>query len=211
MASKLRFKLSKALGRDRKNWPVTVHKIEQHGSGLKISVDRGRRIQNPETDEREYEFMKESQVTIPIERKYLQTGPGNHPLLYVVKISGEDKDYYIPVDPSLDFDLPEEAEQYVEDDQKISFLVKHSEFIKVAKNELEKHYSITQEEQDKWYQDPMIQAAILFFGAGLFFFFAAMGYSKMITQPFIEASKNFPEIATGMIPLMAASFRERWH
>lgn len=175
----LKYNLYKKLGRDRKIWPVTVWRMVRRGDQWVWETDRGRRRKNPETDEWEYEFLKDDVVTDAISYEHMTKGPNGHDLLFVAK---PEKDVVMPVDQETRVEEAEEGP----DDVEMDWVMDQAHFIKVGENVLERSFDIVKTDDKAWWQEEKLQAAFLFVGAGIFFMLLGISYSKLISETAVE-------------------------
>lgn len=179
---KLSYSLKKTLpGNLEKNkWPVKVWKLTRRGEDWKWTHDRGRRTKNPETGDYEYQFLKENETTASISYDNIFTGPTGEDTLIVAK---PEQGVYMPVKPELEITKDNEQDwgDLGEDDFDMDMFINMAHFIKVGKNELERHYEITKNESNSILDNFYIQMAAAFIGMGLFMMLTGIAINKTIS------------------------------
>lgn len=198
------FTIRKLLNRDRNKWPVTVWKLVRRGENWEWQKDRGRRTVDKKQDEEKYQFLREPGSTASISYEYLFQGPGGHDTLIVAK---PENNTFVPVKPELEIskdetDMDVDWGNLSEEDIDMNMFVNMGHFIKVAKNELERHYEITKSEDSQWYKAPIVWLVGGAVGMGIFFVLAGIGAQKALA-PAAEASSN-------LLPLIGLKTRNAW-
>ena len=213
----LAFKLRKLVGKDRDKWPVTVDIYTKQGNSLKKKRDRGRRTID-EDDGATYQLMRQGHETAAIPQKYFEQDQSGHPKLNLLMVQTQVGPEYYPMEREISFetgDIDKNEEQSILDwlgeqdenasledfDVGIKFLLNHARSIQVGKNELERHYEITKDENSQWYKAPIVWLVGGAIGMGIFFVLAGIGAQKALT-PAAEASSS-------IVPLLALKTREK--
>lgn len=194
----LAFKLRSLIGTDRKHWPVTVRKYEIMDNGFEEKTDRGRRINDPETDEPVYEFLNEQKSTATIPRKYLKWDNQGNRMLEVVKAQTDEGAVFAPVNKELNVNA-DNFDELDDEEVDMDFIVELSRFINIGKKEIERHYEITKNENRAWYEQPMFLMVSGFIGLGIFLILGGIAYSKMINT---ETLKAIEQLQKSILPLM---------
>lgn len=72
---------------------------------------------------------------------------------------------------------------------------------KTAINDFEQKSQVVESEEDGWLDNKYVQVFILFLGAGIFFVLLGIGYSRVISQPVLDAVNEL-QAAQNIIPVL---------
>lgn len=226
LPKKVGFAISKALKRDGKKWPIHVRKYVLRGDDFRIEDDRARTLKK-ENGELELEMLREPDKTVSVGYEYFTNRNDGKEEVELLKpargsflpiknsLKGEEKTVYHCSGCSKKYvgSKPDECERcnVKSFDSGTEYSGLDVDKIHDVKNwklwaekEFREDAKIVEIDEKKWWESPKIQAAILFFGAGLFFTLVGFGYGQVWTE---KAVKAFEEIqrqqaAQNLLPLI---------
>jgi hypothetical protein len=176
------------IGKTQKVYPVQVEKHRVQGDEIVFDeMDRGRTMVDDQGN-KHFELLNERKAEGLVKYEdFEKTKKGDNyvslamitrdkfvPLNREYNLS---QDTYLDEDQLQDFDVEENSLEYV---------LSVSTFLEWADQHIEQSWKITETDTEKWWQQPKMQSAILFIGAGLFFVLTAFAQGELYIKPFAD-------------------------
>lgn len=180
------------IGKTRKVYPVKVEKHRVQGNEIVFDeMDRGRTLVDDKGN-KIFELLNESQAEGLVKYEDFEKSlkGDNYVALCMVN-----RDKFVPLNREYNLNkdtyLSEsELENFDVEENALEYVLSVSTFLEWADNHIEQSWKITETDDKKWWQNPKMQSAILFIGAGLFFVLLAFARSELYLKPLGEQMAN---------------------
>lgn len=176
------------LGKTEKVYPVKVEKHRVQGDDIIFDeMDRGRTLVDDKGN-KVFELLNESQAEGLVKYEdFEQSLKGDN----YVALCMINRDKFVPLKRSYNLSQDtylseEELESFDVEENALEYVLSVSTFLEWADNHIEQSWKITETDEKKWWQQPKMQSAILFIGAGLFFVLTAFAQSELYLKPATE-------------------------
>jgi len=170
------------IGKTEKVYPVQVEKHRIQGQKNPSQVDENVNITAPVLDRgrtliddqgnKKFELMNEPHAEGLVKYEDFNQDLENQPFVSVLMI---DRETFVPGQRSWNFDDSFEG-SYVSE---LEYVLKTPRMKEMAVNQFEEDSKIVETNTEKWWQQPKIQSAILFVGAGVFFILAGFAQGEL--------------------------------
>jgi len=190
-------------GKIKEKWPIVIRIYREVGEGNYVlsKTTRGRSLKEDD-DTIKLEVLDTPLETTEVPYKYFTNRRDGVDELEVVRHT---RTSFSPLQLKID-STGEKGEDTV---QKIYDI---EQMKKTAINDFEQKSNVVETEDEHWINNKYVQVFILFLGAGIFFVLLGIGYSRVVSQPVLDAvnelqaSQNFIPV----IGLLTASKIEAW-
>jgi len=177
------------IGKTRKVYPVKVekHRIQGKKDPSEIDgdvdtvlegIDRGRTLIDDDGNMK-FELMNEPQAEGLVKYEDFSQDLGDTKYVAVLMV---DRKNFVPAQRTWNFADDFENSGVSE----LEYVLKTPKMKEHAVNQFEEDSKIVETDEKKWWQNPKMQSAILFIGAGLFFVLLAFARSEFYVQPLTE-------------------------
>jgi len=176
------------IGKTRKVYPVKVEKHRVQGDEIVFDeMDRGRILVDNQ-GHKVFELLNESQAEGLVKYEDFEKSLKGDNYVAVCMVN---RDKFVPLKREYNISKEtylneDELKTYDVDQNALEYVLSVSTFLEWADNHIEQSWKITETDEKKWWQNPKMQSAILFIGAGLFFVLLAFARSEFYVQPLTE-------------------------
>jgi len=176
------------IGKTRKVYPVKVEKHRVQGDEIVFDeMDRGRTLVDNQ-GHKVFELLNESQAEGLVKYEDFEKSLKGDNYVAVCMVN---RDKFVPLKREYNISKEtylneDELKTYDVDQNALEYVLSVSTFLEWADNHIEQSWKITETDEKKWWQNPKMQSAILFIGAGLFFVLLAFARSEFYVQPLTE-------------------------
>jgi len=176
------------IGKTKKVYPVKVEKHRVQGDEILFDeMDRGRTLVDDD-GHKVFELLNENQAEGLVKYEdFEQSLKGDN----YVALCMVNRDKFVPLRRNYNLSKEtylndQEIEDFNVDQNSLEYILSVSTFLEWADNHIEQSWKITETDEKKWWQQPKMQSAILFIGAGLFFVLVAFARSELYLKPLGE-------------------------
>jgi len=180
------------IGKTDKIYPVTVEKYRVVGDKIVFDeIDKGRTLVE-EDGTKKFDLLNEPHAEGLVKYEDFQDTLSSGNFISLCMIT---RDEFVPLNKRFDTSVQsylsdEELEQYDIKHDALEYVLGVSTYLNWAEQSFQDSAKIVETSTDKWYEQPKIQAAMLFVGAGLFFVLASVAqgelYYKDVAQRLAE-------------------------
>jgi hypothetical protein len=169
------------IGKTDKIYPVTVEKYRVQGKTIVFDeIDKGRTLVQ-EDGTKKFDLLNEPHAEGLVKYEDFQDTTGSDNFVSLCMIT---RDEFVPLNKKFDTSVSsyigeEEREQYDISHDSLEYVLGVSTYLNWAEQSFQDSAKIVETSDDKWYEQPKIQAAMLFVGAGLFFVLASVAQGEL--------------------------------
>lgn len=182
-------------GKIEKAWPIVVRVYRKAGEGNYVlsQVTRGRSLRDEEeNDTVKLEIMDAPLETVEVPYKFFTNRRDGVDELEIVRHT---RTSFSPLQKDINCNGEDDEEAAIEKIYDIE------QMKKTAINDFEQKSRVVESEDEHWIHNRTVQALLVFFGAGLFFVLLGIGYSRVVSQPLLDAVNQL-QASQNMIPVI---------
>lgn len=176
------------IGKTKKVYPVQVEKHRVKGDKIVFDeFDRGRTLVDDDGNKK-FDLKNEEHAEGLVKYEDFEQSLKGDDYVALCMIN---RDKFAPLkrtynlDPST-YETEENIQQFDIEENSLEYVLSVSTFLEWADNHIEQSWKITETDEEKWWQKPKMQSAILFIGAGLFFVLTSFAQSELYLKPMTE-------------------------
>jgi len=182
-------------GKIKEAWPIVIRIYREAGEGNYVlsKVTRGRSLRDEDNrDTVKLEVMDAPLETVEVPYKYFTNRRDGVDELEIVRHT---RTSFSPLQKKIKCKGPDDEEAALDKIYDIE------QMKKTAISDFEQKSKVVENDDEPWFENKYVQVFILFLGAGIFFVLLGIGYSRVVSQPVLDAVNEL-QASQNMVPVL---------